>query len=262
MRAYIEFAKKKFQNNMVYKVDHIIGIIGTCLQFFIFWCIYRSLYGSANEINGITFSMVSTNFILSLGLSNAFQINDLFVQQKIGDGSIVNEFLKPVSFKLRLIAENLGNILFRLTFNFLPAFIITIYFVRIEKPASGLALLLFTISAILGFFVLWQISFIVQMTSFWIINVWSISTIKNVFINVFSGSMLPLWFMPDVIMKFIRFTPFDSIYFTPIRLYLGEMNGMEVLFNFGRQFIWICILYIIGEILWMLGQRKLIVQGG
>jgi ABC-2 type transport system permease protein len=100
------------------------------------------------------------------------------------------------------------------------------------------------------------------MTSFWIINVWSISTIKNVLINVFSGSMLPLWFLPDSIMKLIKFTPFDSIYFTPIRLYLGEMTIEEVIFNFGRQFIWICILYIIGEIMWRSGQKKLIVQGG
>lgn len=262
MRAYVEFARKTFINNMVYKFNFLMGIIGTCLQFFIFWCIYRSLYGKVNEINGITFSMVSTSFILSLGLSNAFQLNDLYVQRKVGDGSIANEFLKPVNFKLKLAAENLGNIAFRLTFNFLPALIITICLVKIEKPAGPLALILFAVSAALGFLVLWQISFIVQMTSFWLINVWSISTIKNVLVNVFSGSMLPLWFMPEGIMQLIKFTPFDSIYFTPIRLYLGEMKGGEIMFNFGRQIFWICILYMIGEVMWKAGRRKLIVQGG
>jgi ABC-2 type transport system permease protein len=262
MRVYIEFARKKFSNNMVYRFDYIIGIINTCLQFFIFWCIYKSLYGAATEIDGVTFPMVATNFILSLGLSNAFQIDDLFLQRKIGDGSIVNEFLKPVNFKLRLIAENIGNITFRLIFNFLPAFIIAMCFVKIEKPATLLALILFASSAILGFFVLWQISFIVQMTSFWIINVWSISTIKNVFVNVLSGAMLPLWFMPKSVMRIIKFTPFDSIYFTPIRLYLGDMQSGDILFNFGRQIIWICILYIIGDVMWRCGQKKLIVQGG
>jgi len=254
MRVYIEFARKKFLNNMVYRFDYIIGIINTCLQFFIFWCIYKSLYGAATEIDGITFPMVATNFILSLGLSNAFQIDDLFVQQKVGDGSIVNEFLKPVNFKLRLFAENLGNIMFKLTFNFLPAFIITTCLVQIEKPSSLFTLILFVISAILGFLVLWQISFIVQMTSFWLINVWSISTIKNVFVNVLSGAMLPLWFMPNSIMKIIRFTPFDSIYFTPIRIYLGDIQNGDILFNFGRQIIWIGILYIIGDVMWRCGQ--------
>lgn len=262
MRAYVEFARKKFSNNMAYRFDYIMGIFNTCLQFFIFWCIYKSLYGTTTEIDGITFPMVTTNFILSLGLSNAFQIDDLFIQQKVGDGSIVNEFLKPVNFKIRLLAENLGNIMFKLIFNFLPAFIIASCLVEIEKPASLLGLILFIISAILGFFVLWQISFIVQMTSFWIINVWSISTIKNVFVNVLSGAMLPLWFMPSSIMKIISFTPFDSIYFTPIRLYLGDIQNGDILFNFARQIIWIGILYIIGDVMWRFGQKKLIVQGG
>lgn len=262
MRAYIEFARKKFMNNMVYRFEYITGVLATCLEFFIFWCIYRSLYGTANEVNGITFSMICTNFILSLGLSNAFKINDSFVQKKLNDGSIVNELLKPVNFKLRLLAEDLGNIMFRLVFNFLPALIIVICFVKIEKPENPLALILFFASSILGFFVLWLISFIVQMTAFWIINVWSISTIKNVFVNVFSGSLLPLWFMPEGVMRIIRITPFDSIYFTPIRLYLGQMNNVDIMINFGRQVIWIGVLYIVGEIMWRFGQRKLIVQGG
>lgn len=262
MRVYIEFSRKKFLSNMVYRFDYLIGILNTCLQFFIFWCIYKSLYGSSNEIGGVTFSMVTTNFILSLGLSNAFRIDDLFVQRKIADGSIANEFLKPVNFKFRLIAENLGDIIFNLIFNFLPAIIIAVCFVKIQRPADGFALILFVVSAILGFFVLWQISFIVQMASFWFINVWSISTIKNVFVNVLSGAMLPLWFMPASVMSLIKFTPFDSIYFTPVKIYLGSMKNSDILFNFGRQLVWIGILYVIGDILWRLGQKKLIVQGG
>lgn len=262
MRVYIEFVRKKFLNNMVYRFDYITGILNTCLQFLIFWCIYKSLYGTKTSIDGVAFSMVTTNFILSLGLSNSFQVNDFFVQRKVNDGSIVNEFLKPVNFKLRLLAEDIGNIIFRLIFNFLPALIIAMCFVKIQKPVSYMELILFIMSGVLGFFVLWLISFIVQMTSFWIINVWSLSTIKNVFVNVFSGTMLPLWFMPAGIMKIIKFTPFDSIYFTPIKIYLGQIQKSDILFNFGRQIIWICILYVIGEIMWRCGQKKLIVQGG
>jgi ABC-2 type transport system permease protein len=81
-------------------------------------------------------------------------------------------------------------------------------------------------------------------------------------VNVLSGAMLPLWFMPEGVMKIIKYTPFDSIYFTPIKIFLGQMKGNEIVYNFGRQFIWIVILYLIGNALWEKGQRKLIVQGG
>lgn len=259
---YLEFAKKVFLNKMVYRFDYLIGILNTCLQIFIFWCIYKTLYKSATEINGVTFTMVTTNFILSLGLSNAFSMNDFFIQGKMNDGSIANELLKPVNFKLRMLAETLGTIFFQLLFNFLPACIIAVAVVGIKPPVNVIGFLLFIVSACFGFLVLWCINVIVQMSSFWFVNVWSISTIKNVFVNVMSGSMLPLWFMPEPVMKFIQFTPFDSIYFTPIRIYLGELEGSSILLFFTKQLLWIIILYLIGELLWRFGQKKLVVQGG
>ena len=262
MRAYIEFGRKKFLNNMVYRFDYIMGILNTLLMFIIFNCIYKTLYGTATEINGVTFSMVSTNFILALGLSSAFKFDDEFVQYKLKDGSIVNEFIKPVNFKLRILAENLGDSFFGICFNFLPALIITLIFTKIEKPAGAIALVLFGVSVVLGYLILWHMSFIVQMLAFWLLSVWSISTIKKVFINVLSGSMIPLWFMPEKIMNIISYTPFDSIYFTPVKLYLGQMQKDQILFNFGRQLFWIVILYLIGNILWKFGQKRLIVQGG
>jgi hypothetical protein len=39
---------------------------------------------------------------------------------------------------------------------------------------------------------------------------------------VFSGALLPLWFMPPAIADFIALTPFKSIYFVPISIYLGS----------------------------------------
>ena len=262
MRAYVEFAVKKFQNNMAYRFEHLMGILNTILTFFVFWCIYRSLYGKANEVDGITFSMVVTNFIIALGLSNAFTIDEGFIERKVWDGTIVNEFLKPVNYKIRILSEDLGNSLFRVVFNFIPALLIAILFTNIEKPSSFLNLIFFTISIILGYLILWTLSFIVQMGSFWFFGVWGLTTIKNVFVNVLSGAMIPLWFMPKWIMDIIKYTPFDSIYFTPIKLYLGQMKGSDILFNFGRQAIWVFTFYVLGDILWRRGQKKLIVQGG
>ena len=74
--------------------------------------------------------------------------------------------------------------------------------------------------------------------------------------------MIPLWFMPAWIMNLIKLTPFDSIYFTPIKLYLGQIGGNDLVWNLGRQLAWVGILYIIGDILWKCGEKKVVVQGG
>ena len=262
IQPYIAYAKKSFLKRSAYRFDHLMNILSTCLQIFIYWEIYRALYGNNTEVDGITFGMVTTNFVLSLGLTAGFFVDDFYLPQKIWDGSLATELLRPISFRGRMIAENLGNAAFNLLFRFLPACVIAIALVGICPPASGQYFAFFLLSALLGYGVLWSISFVVQMTAFWLVNVWSIATIKNVFVNVLSGSMIPIWFMPGWLGRIIEFTPFSSIYFTPVRIYLGQLTGKEIAGKCLLQLGWILLIYCLGSLLWRLGQRKLVIHGG
>lgn len=262
MRAYVEFAIKKFQDKMAYRLDFFMGIINTAITIVVYLCIYKALYGSAGEIDGISYSMVATNFVITLGLSNAFQYNEMFLQDKIKDGSITNEFLKPVSFTLRLLAENIGEGAFKVIFHFMPALLFTMLHTKLCPPKSAAGFIIMLCSVMLGYLILWLISFIVQTWSFWLFSVWGIITIKNVFVGIMAGTLLPLWFMPETLRKIISFTPFASIYFTPVRIYLGELGGMEILSALAVQVIWIAALGEIANIFWQRGVKKLVVQGG
>ena len=259
---YLAYAKKNFLGRSAYRFDHLMSILSTCLQIFIFWGIYRALYGENTEIDGITMSMVTTNFVLSMGLGAAFYTDDFFLPRKIKDGSIATELLRPMSFKGRMIAENAGNALFNLIFRFTPALLIAVFSIGINAPAGAARFACFLFSALLGYGVLWAISFAVQMTAFWLVNIWSILTIKNVFINVLSGSMIPLWFMPEWMSGVLNVTPFSSIYFTPVQIYLGQLTYREMGTKCLVQILWILGIYAIGDFLWRKGRKKLVVQGG
>lgn len=259
---YLAFAKKSFLQKSAYRLDHWMGILNTLIRLVIYVEIYRALYGGREAVDGITMSMVTTNFILSLGLESFFVVNDYYLSYKINDGSIATEMLLPVSFHGRMLADNLGVAAFKLIFHFVPAMLVAILFIGIAAPAGAGAFGLFILSALLGYGVLWSLSFLFQMFSFWLLNVWAIMTIKNVFINVLSGSMIPLWFMPDAIRKIISFTPFEGIYFTPVQIYLGNISGGEIAAGFIKQLVWIICLMTAGFILWSKGKKKLVVQGG
>lgn len=262
MIVYLQFIKKKFKNKMAYKFDYFSGIINTMLMYVIFICIYKALYNGAKEINGVTMSMVSLNFLISLGLSSVFRFDDQFIEYKLIDGSIANEFLKPVNLKIRIFAENLGENLFNICFNYIPTIIFALFITKLEKPASVLSFLIFLLSIVIGYFVLWEISFIINNLSFFVLKVWGISTIKNAVINVCSGALIPLWFLPHWLYSIIKFTPFESIYFIPVKIYLGQVSMSQVFTNISIQLFWIVLLYIIGEILWKIGIKKVVVQGG
>ncbi len=262
MRAYIEFAIKKFRNQTTYRMDCFMGILDTIFTFIVYCSIYKALYGDRSEIDGITYSMVVTNFIISLGLSKAFSFNEMFLPDKINWGEIGNELLKPVSFRLRMLWENIGEGIFKLIFNFVPSVIFVALTVGIVPPSSIGNVVLMLISAALGYLILWELSFIVQTWDFWLFSVWGIIVMKNVIVNVLTGSMIPLWFMPEILRKIISFTPFESVYFTPVRLYLGQISGSEIISCMINQVVWIVILFVIGDIFWKKGTKKLVVQGG
>ena len=262
LSPYFAFAEKSFLQKSAYRLDHWMGILNTLIRLVIYIEIYKALYGGREAVDGITLSMVTTNFILSLGLESFFVVNDFYLANKLYDGSIATEMLLPVTFHGRMLADNLGVALFKLLFHFVPAMVVAVIFIGIEQPAGDAAFGLFILSAMFGYGVLWSISFMFQMFSFWLINVWAIMTIKNVFINVLSGSMIPLWFMPETVRKIISFTPFEGIYFTPVQIYLGNISGGEIVAGFIKQLVWICCLMTLGFILWNKGKKKLVVQGG
>ena len=222
MTRYLSFAGIKFRSKLAYRFDYVLGILNSLLAFVVYWSIYKALYGNAVEVDGVTF----------------------------------------FNFKLRMLSEDMGGGAFNVAFNFLPTVIIACLFAPVQPPSSLINMLLCVVSVILGYIVLWEISFIVQSWSFTLFSVWGLITIKNVMVNILAGAFIPMWFMPDWLRSAIRFTPFDSIYFTPVQIYLGELNGAEIAFHFARQVFWIAVLWAIGEYFWRSGIKKLVVQGG
>lgn len=222
------------------------------------------MLGKLETQRKVSLNVVLTSFIINLGLSNIYSIDDLTVQRKFCDGTIICELLKPINYRIYLLADTVGNILFKLLFNLIPcsAIMIIVYRNYFIFCINSCSLCVFFLSIILGFMVLWEISSIVQMLCFWIVNVWSISTIKDVFINVLAGTILPVWYLPEAIQNIIKYTPFAAIYITPLKIYLNQMGTKQQIEALLMQLIWIIILALFGNLLWHMGKKKLVVQGG
>ena len=259
---YLSELKMTFKSNFVYRFDLIVGILATFLQVVIYLAIWESLYNGQSQIDGVSFEMVTTNFVIGLAIVFSYNISDLDIQNKLKDGSIANEFLKPEDFKKVLFSRNLGNILFKILTNFFPAFILSLIFYDVYLQTNLFYILLFFLSLIFGLIIYWCISMIVQLSAFWIWNVWSISTIKNVLVSIFSGALIPIWFMPEVIKKIVEFTPFYSIYYSPLQIYFGNMTDLNILYTFINQVCWIALLLTIINIMWYFGKKRVIIQGG
>lgn len=88
---YLFFLKRALKNNTIYRFDYFLGCLNVCIQIFISCEIWKALY-ITNHVSGkVSLNVVLTSFIINLGLSNIYSIDDLTVQRKFcGNGKRVN----------------------------------------------------------------------------------------------------------------------------------------------------------------------------
>ncbi len=224
--------------------------------------IWKAIYEEEETIGGVQFKMLITYIVLGFLLQSIFAMEEYLIENKVRSGLISSDLLKPISFRLYIFSYNMGTLFFKILMQLLPALVVSVALFGMLPPFSVSSAVYFLISAVLAYLVLYNLNFIIWMSSFWFYWTFSLVTIKDAAIMIFSGALLPLWFMPQWLMDIIWFTPFDSIYFTPISLYLGQIPADETIMCLVRQVIWLVILFSIGQAMWRSANKKLVVQGG
>jgi ABC-2 type transport system permease protein len=262
IRAYLEIAKKAFQNSLAYRVEYFAGLINTLILIFVNVAIWKAIYGEDGSYDGVQLQIVLTYIILGFLMQSIFSMDEYFIATKVNNGLISSDLLKPISFRLMVFSYNFGLAVFKILMNLLPAVIISVIFFRLLPPFSPVMGICFLISLALGYLVLYCLNFIVWLSAFSFYGTFSLVTIKDAIVVIMSGALIPLWFMPQWLYDFIKLTPFDSIYYIPISIYLGQIPSNEIIYSIIKQLFWIVLLIGIGHIIWKFASKKLVVQGG
>jgi len=260
--AYIEIARKTLLEGLAFRVNTLIGILDTVILIAVNVAIWKAVYASTGTLQTVSLEDTITNTLFAIGISQAFWMDEYSIAHKIRTGAITNDILRPMHFGGMILAADIGRAGYRLLVEFLPAFAICALLFGLSAPASALALPLFVLSMAMSFLVLHSIGLIMSYISFWYFNIFSFVTIKNAAVLVLSGAYIPYWFMPDWMMAFVRASPFQAIYSAPMSIWLGHVNGSSVLYGLAKQALWIVALQLCAQALWVLGRRKLAVNGG
>jgi len=104
--------------------------------------------------------------------------------------------------------------------------------------------------------------FLVNLAAFWTPNALGIGRFAFGLSWTFSGFFLPLALFPDWFAQFSRATPFGASVYIPIEIFLGIVQGKELLLGLFIQAVWIAVLFIIDQLILSRGIRKLVIQGG
>lgn len=266
MRKYYEYIKNSFKELMAYRVEYFVGIVQRFLAIFVQLYLWRALIGQAGQVAtdyGVVTMTEMTSYILVSILINTLIGNNVIndINERVRSGQISTDLIKPLNFEMYVFCRMIGRSLFSFLFQLLPVLGISLLFLDIEFP-SVINLLLFLVSALNAFVIMFLLAFNLGLLSFWYMSMWQVSLILGNVIQLLSGRWLPLWFFPQALLSVSAFLPFKMLYFVPISIYLGQGSIAE----FGQwiliQYIWIVILFAVTRLMWHAAIRKLVFQGG
>ncbi|MEK4059716.1 MULTISPECIES: ABC transporter permease [Paenibacillus] len=262
MRAYLEITKKSFLNNLVFRVEYFAGLANSIVTIFVNIAIWRAVYDEEGTMDQLQFSMIVTYVILAMALFHVFSMDEYIIEKKIKTGLIASDLLRPLSFRLQIFSYHLGALIYKLILLFVPTLLFYSAIYHILPPFSTEMFFCFLFSIVLGYLVMYHLNFLIWISAFWLYKTFSLVTIKDTMVMVLSGAVIPLWYMPAWLVSYIKLTPFDTIFYVPISIYLGQLPEHEILTSILRQAGWVLALTLACHLLWKRASKRIVVQGG
>ncbi len=141
----------------------------------------------------------------------------------------------------------------------MPTFIIGLTFFDLIGPASLARGFAFVLSVLLAVIASFCLRFIANLFGFWVIDYRGLAMMYMALLNLLSGMLAPIAFLPGPLKAIANVLPFRAVIMTPNEIYFGHVT---IWAGLGFQLLWISALVLGSRYLLHIGERKLVVHGG
>jgi ABC-2 type transport system permease protein len=264
MKKYLKFIQISFNNGLAYRVEYFVGTFRNLVILLVQLAVWKALLTAGPVTTGsgvVTLREMTTYVVISSMIGTLLTVDVIFnMNDRIRNGQIGMDLVKPVNFQTYTFCNMLGQNMFSFLFQLLPILVIGVIFVGIELP-SIFNFLLFLVTLINAIVIMFQMNYALGLVAFWYMRGWQ-STIVWILNRLFSGRYIPLWFFPPILVTISYFLPLRLMYFVPISIYLGTMAPLDCLYAILQQFAWMVLLYGLTRLMWRAAIKKLVIQGG
>ncbi|MBP9700608.1 ABC-2 family transporter protein [Candidatus Woesebacteria bacterium] len=246
------------QDVLQYKLRSFVWMLVNCTGIgilIIFWM--AKIHSNPSAYSVADLQVLISYYLLMLLCGNVLishtetDVSVLDVQK----GELSNYLLKPISY---LQMKFYGEINWRILSGFWAVLLligVRIAGFPIHITQSVGMLLLFLISACLGFLVSFLLTMILGLSAIWVTSTKGLFELYEVVLLLFTGSMIPLSHFPEQFKSIVYLTPFASILPIPVEFLQGIPEGTTILWRLGLQFIWLTVFYLFYRVIWKAGVR-------
>lgn len=253
------------QEAMVYRFAFFNNFLAELIKVCVMLAVWMAVYRQRSTIAGFDYPMMITYLLVSQAVNNIYGFrNDAErpISNKIRKGTIVFDLLRPVKFVNARLAENLGQTVFQVLFAAIMLAGFRIFLPELSGPSSAAHGILFLFSVCAGFLIMFSVSIMSGLLSFWLMNNWGLRNAKAAIVNFFSGALVPIAMMPEWMQKMMNILPFKNIVYVPTMIYMGQYGIREAFAAIGLQILWAAVMWFLAKGLFGLAIRRVSVNGG
>ena len=265
MRLYVELARRSFQRHLAYRAATLAGLFTNAVFGVLIASVFTALYRERQSTAGgsvagftlpemLTFVWIGQSLIMVVYLWGWWE-----VAAAIESGDIVADLMKPIDYYLYWFSRDLGRAACHALTRFVPTFLAGALVYDLAVPRSALTWGAFAVSVVLAVSVSFAWRFLLNLTSFWLLDVRGINALAVGLVTFFSGMLVPLPFFPDGLRRVAELLPFRAIVMLPVEVFLGHRAAGSAL---ALQAAWAVGLALVGQGVLALAVRRMVVQGG
>lgn len=264
LRCYREYARIGFVNILAFRLRYFTGVATYLINVSVYYFIWKALYAAdADFTTGFDLAEMTTYVAVGWMIRTIYFNNiDQNIATDVQNGDIVMAMLKPASPQTMYLGQAFGEAAFRILLLTGPTAGVLLLIFPVQAPASTLHAAAF-VAALLGSVVLVAaLNFIVGAMAIRMKSILGLLRVKYYIQELLSGLLVPLTMFPPKFAAVMEWLPFQHIAYTPLRIYLGKLEGALLLRELAAQWLWAALLLAFGSWFWDRMARKLTVQGG
>ena len=261
LEPYIEFARKAFAREATYRMEVLTEIGSLVLRVYILRSLWTALYAQNAEPVNLPLHGMITYATVAMLMSLILEVDGTrLIREKIREGTIATDLMKPISVPLYFFSDGLGQTALHAIL-VIPSLLVSLLLVHIDVPSPatfGVFLLSFAIGYGVNFF----LNFLMNSIAFWTLETFAMQLIVRWASDLLSGQIIPLLFFPGIFGRIVFALPFAAIYSTPLLIYVGIIPRDQWVLSLAVQLAWLVLFAALSTFVWRAASRKVVIQGG
>jgi ABC-2 type transport system permease protein len=263
-RQYAEFARVGFVNILAFRLRYYTGVVTYLINVSVYYFIWKALYAADPEFAaGFDFPEMVTYVAVGWIIRSVYFNNvDTDMAADIQSGAIVVTMLKPAGVQVRYLGQAVGEAAFRLLLLTGPSALLISLIFPVRPPVGAAAFAAFLVSLAGSVMLTGALNFIVGALALRMTSILGLLRAKFYVQELLSGLLVPLTMFPPAIAAAFGWLPFQHIAYTPLRIYLGKLEGVELVQALAVEWLWVAALMAFGAWFWDRMARQITVHGG